>query len=58
MRDCEEGNKRIRINEVLANTELPLHKGLVKIPIQVRLLEQYGINITECPCCKKTPWSY
>ena len=46
-------NRRNRINEVLAKMKLPLHKGLVKIPIQVRLLEQYGINITECPCCNK-----
>ena len=46
-------NRRNRINEVLAKMKLPLHKGLVKIPIQVRLLKQYGINITECPCCNK-----
>ena len=32
--------------------KLPLHKGLVKVPIAVRLLEQYGIDITECPYCK------
>jgi len=32
--------------------KLPLHKGLVKIPIQVRLLEQFGIDTAECPCCK------
>lgn len=46
-------NRRNRINAVLAKMKLPLHKGLVKIPIQVRLLEQYGINITQCPCCNQ-----
>ncbi|MCK9403444.1 MAG: IS91 family transposase [Chitinophagaceae bacterium] len=46
-------NRRNRINAVLAKMNLPLHKGLAKIPIQVRLLEQYGINITQCPCCNQ-----
>lgn len=46
-------NRRNRINAVLAKMKLPLHKGLVKIPVQVRLLEQYGINIMQCPCCHK-----
>jgi hypothetical protein len=31
--------------------KLPLHKGLVKIPIEVRILEQYGIDMKECPAC-------
>ena len=46
-------NRRNRINAVLVKMKLPLHRGLVKIPIQVRLLEQYGINITQCPCCNQ-----
>ena len=25
---------------------------MVKIPVQVRMLEQFGIDILECPCCK------
>jgi len=40
-----------RINEVLEKMKLPLHKGLVKIPLQLRMMEQFGIDITECPCC-------
>jgi hypothetical protein len=32
--------------------KLPLHKGLVKIPVQVRVLEQFGIDVLECACCK------
>ena len=31
---------------------MPLHKGLVKISIEVRMLEQFGIDVAECPCCK------
>jgi hypothetical protein len=45
-------NRHRRINEVVKKMQLPLHKGLVKIPIQVRLLEQFGIDINQCPCCK------
>lgn len=41
-----------RIKEVLKKMKLPLHKGLVKIPIEVRMLEQYGIDMKECPACK------
>ncbi len=41
-----------RINEVLSKMKLPLHKGLVKVPLQVRMLEQFGIDMEECPCCK------
>ena len=41
-----------RINEVLKKMKLPLHKGLVKIPVQQLMMEQYGIDVTECSCCK------
>jgi len=43
--------RRERINEVLKKMKLPLHKGLVKIPLQLRMLERYGIDIHRCPCC-------
>ena len=33
--------------------KLPLQKPLVKIPVEVRMREQYGIDITVCPCCKR-----
>jgi hypothetical protein len=36
-----------RIKAVLKNMGLPLHKGLVKIPIEVRMLKQYGIDMKE-----------
>ncbi len=45
-------NRHRRINGVLTKMKLPLHKELVNVPIQVRLLEQFGIDITQCPCCK------
>jgi hypothetical protein len=41
-----------RINEVLKTMKLPLHKGLVKIPLQLYLMEKYSIDTTLCPCCK------
>ncbi len=45
-------NRHRRINEVLKKMKAPLHKGLVKVPLPLRLVQQYGIDITECPCCK------
>jgi hypothetical protein len=45
-------NRHQRINEVLKKMKMPLHKGLVKIPLQLHLIQQYGIDLTECPCCK------
>lgn len=41
-----------RITQVLKNMKLPLHKGLVKIPIELPMLEQFGIDLAECPDCK------
>ncbi len=45
-------NRQRRINDVLQKMHLPFHKEPVTIPIRVRMLEQFGIDITECPCCK------
>jgi hypothetical protein len=45
-------NRHSRINAVLKSMGLPVHKGLVKIPVVLRIKEQYGIDISECPCCK------
>lgn len=45
-------NRRQRINEVLKKMKLPLHKGLIKIPLPLRMIEHYGIDLRECPCCK------
>jgi Putative transposase/Transposase zinc-binding domain len=45
-------NRHQRINEVLKKMKLPLHKGLVKIPQHLSMMERYGLDITACPCCK------
>jgi hypothetical protein len=45
-------NRQQRINEVLKKMKLPLHKERVNVPVQVRMIELYGIDILECPCCK------
>ncbi len=45
-------NRHRRIKEVLTKMKAPLHKGLKKVPLQLRLLQQYSIDIRECPCCK------
>jgi hypothetical protein len=46
--------RHTRINDVLKKMKLPLHKGLVKIPLQLRMLERYGIDIHRCPCCRQS----
>lgn len=46
-------DRRVRINGILLKMKLPLHKGLIKVPVQVKLKELFGINIQACSCCKK-----
>lgn len=41
-----------RINDVLRQMRLPEHKGLIKVPLQLAMLERYGIDITRCPVCQ------
>lgn len=43
-----------RINNVLKKMKLPLHKGLVKIPLQLRLVERYGADMNRCLCCHQS----
>ncbi len=39
---------------------MPLHKGLVMVPLEITMMIQYGIDLKECPpkkvrgrlCCK------
>jgi len=45
-------NRHQRINEVLKSMNLPLHKGLVKISLELKVQLLFGINIDECPHCK------
>lgn len=46
-------NRHQRINEVLKKMKLPLHKGLVKIPLELRMMERFGMDIKQCPRCKQ-----
>jgi len=46
-------NRHSRVNEVLKKMKLPVHKGLVKIPLELRMKERYGIDVKQCPCCKQ-----
>jgi hypothetical protein len=45
-------NRHTRINAVLTSMGLPVHKGLVTIPLEIRMQQHYGIDIRQCPCCK------
>ena len=45
-------NRHLRINEVLRQMKMPLHKGLVMVPLEISMIVQYGIDLKECPCCK------
>ena len=46
-------NKRHRINTVRASLELEAMKPVVKIPVAIRMLVSYGVDVTQCPCCKQ-----
>ena len=46
-------NRQQRINAILQQMKLPQHKGLVKVSIDFKLKERFGINMYECPCCKQ-----
>lgn len=46
-------NRRWRINEVLKGLKLPPHRGLAKIPAELMMMEKYGVDIRQCPCCKE-----
>jgi hypothetical protein len=45
-------NRHQRIKDMLKVMKRPLHKGLIRIPLEVRMMEQFGIDIKQCPCCK------
>jgi hypothetical protein len=47
-------NRRQRMGEMLKKMKLPMHKGLVKIPVAVRMQERYGMDIKQCPNCKQS----
>lgn len=40
-----------RICGVLKHLKLPQHGEAVGVPLAVRLLERYGVEVNRCPCC-------
>ena len=40
-----------RISEVLQQLQLPQHPAAVRVPVAVRMLEHYGVQIGQCPHC-------
>jgi hypothetical protein len=46
-------NRHRRINEVLKKMNLPQHKGLIRIPIEMYMIQRYGIDLKQCPCCQQ-----
>lgn len=46
-------DKKQRINLIRACLGLAEAKPSVQVPVQIRMLEKYGNNITLCPCCDK-----
>lgn len=47
-------NRQQRTNAVLRQLRLSPHKGLVKLPVAIKLMERFGIAIHQCPGCKKS----
>ncbi len=45
--------RRERINKLLEKMKLPKHPDPVVIPLYIRMLEKYGVDITLCPKCRK-----
>jgi Putative transposase/Transposase zinc-binding domain len=43
--------KEQRIKEVLLCLKLPQHPGRIQLPLAVRLLEGYGVDLSVCPVC-------
>lgn len=45
--------RKQRIGGLLKTMNLPEHPVEVKVPLAVRLLERFGVDISLCPCCGK-----
>lgn len=46
-------SKRKRLTHIRELLKLSPLRATIKIPVQQRILEKYGKDITICPCCKK-----
>jgi len=45
-------NKHQRINEIREFLLLEPRKAMVKVPMEIRMLSRFGIDILKCPCCE------
>lgn len=45
-------NRHQRINAILKKMKCPLHKGMIKVPLEITMLTQYGIDVQKCPVCE------
>jgi hypothetical protein len=48
----QNNSKRKRLNLIRELLKLSPLSPIIKIPVQIRILEKYGKDITLCPCCK------
>jgi hypothetical protein len=48
----QNNSKRKRLNLIRELLTLSPLSPIIKIPVQLRILEKYGKDITLCPCCK------
>jgi hypothetical protein len=46
-------NRHHRIIGILKKLKLPVHKGSLTISLELRLIQQYGFDMKQCPCCKQ-----
>ena len=44
--------RKKRVKEIFAREKWPKHAPAVKVPIEIRLLERFGVDITKCTKCK------
>lgn len=47
-------NRRQRVNDLLSRMHLPVHPEHTVVPVAVRMLEKYGVDITLCPACRRS----
>ena len=48
----QNNGKRKRLEHIRTLLKLSPLRPVIKIPVQQRILEKYGKDITICPCCK------
>lgn len=46
-------NKHQRLNEIRAALKIEPLRALVKVPIEIRMLSKFGVDILKCPCYEK-----